>query len=52
MDDPGVLHHIVIRGIEGKGISDFRAGIVEDVTPLKVFPFTGHSALMGKKIRT
>jgi len=32
-------------------LNPVRAGIVEDVRALKVFPFTGHSALMGKKIR-
>jgi len=32
-------------------LNPFRAGIIVDVLALKVFPFTGHSALMGKKIR-
>jgi putative transposase len=32
-------------------LNPVRAGIVEDVRALKVFPFTGHSALMGKRIR-
>ncbi|MBW1776747.1 MAG: transposase [Deltaproteobacteria bacterium] len=32
-------------------LNPFRAGIVADVATLKVYPFTGHSALMGKKDR-
>ena len=32
-------------------LNPFRAGIVADVAALKDYPFTGHSALMGKKDR-
>jgi len=32
-------------------LNPFRAGIVADFAELKVFPFTGHSALMGKRVR-
>ncbi len=32
-------------------LNPFRAGIVADVAALKVHPFTGHSALMGKRVR-
>ena len=32
-------------------LNPVRAGMVEDVAALKVYPFTGHSALMGKRIR-
>ncbi|MBW1790597.1 MAG: transposase, partial [Deltaproteobacteria bacterium] len=32
-------------------LNPFRAGIVEDVASLRTFPYTGHSALMGKKKR-
>ena len=31
-------------------LNPFRAGIVEDVATLKTYPFTGHSALMGKRL--
>jgi hypothetical protein len=30
-------------------INPFRAGIVETVQALRIYPFTGHYALMGKK---
>jgi len=32
-------------------LNPFRAGIVEDAASLRTFPYTGHSALMGKKKR-
>jgi len=32
-------------------LNPFRAGIVADIAALKVYPFTGHSALMGKRVR-
>lgn len=32
-------------------LNPFRAGIVTDVPTLKIYPFTGHSALMGKRVR-
>jgi len=32
-------------------LNPVRAGMVEDVSALKAYPFTGHSALMGKRIR-
>jgi len=32
-------------------LNPVRAGKVEDVAALKAYPFTGHSALMGKRIR-
>jgi putative transposase len=32
-------------------LNPFRSGIVEDVEALKAYPYTGHSALMGKQIR-
>ena len=32
-------------------LNPFRAGIVADVAALKADPFTGHSALMGKRVR-
>jgi putative transposase len=32
-------------------LNPMRAGIVKDVKALKAYPFTGHSALMGKRLR-
>jgi putative transposase len=32
-------------------LNPVRAGIVEDIKALKTYPFTGHSALMGKALR-
>ena len=32
-------------------LNPFRAGIVRDVSALRSYPYCGHSALMGKKIR-
>jgi putative transposase len=32
-------------------LNPVRAGMVENVAALKAYPFTGHSALMGKRIR-
>jgi len=32
-------------------LNPFRAGIVRDVSELRSYPYCGHSALMGKKIR-
>lgn len=32
-------------------LNPLRAGILEDVAALKAYPFTGHSALMGKRLR-
>jgi len=32
-------------------LNPFRAGIVDDVSALRSYPYCGHSALMGKKLR-
>jgi hypothetical protein len=32
-------------------LNPLRAGIVDDLSALKAYPFTGHSALMGRKHR-
>jgi len=58
IDEPGALHHIIIRGIERNKIfydhSDrdnflVRARPVKDLKAMDSYAYSGHSMLMGKR---